>query len=345
VTNSVAQQLEDDLLALLRRATGTPSLAFDGPPRRLTGGFWALLVAFRLRDAPPEWQGDLVVRVMPDPRTAARETALQSGVAAQGYPTPAVHLSGGPGDGLGQAFMVMDLAGGDPLLGGLDGIGAIAALPRLARRLPDALADAMARLHRIDAAPVRAALTEAGAGGLGLDAVLADYRSAAAACGRDDLVAAAEWLLAHPPAPAPEVVCHGDLHPFNLLVDAGGEVTVLDWSAGVLAPAAYDVAFTGLLLAEPPVAVPRIVRPAVRAAGRWLARRFGAAYARRAGAEVDPASQQWFEAVVCMRAMIEVAGWVAAGVVEERRGHPWLVNGPAFAGRLSMLTGTEIRPR
>src|SRR6266496_5854795 len=30
----------------------------------------------------------------------------------------------------------------------------------------------------------------------------------------------------HPPGPAPDVICHGDLHPFNLLADAD-RVTVL----------------------------------------------------------------------------------------------------------------------
>jgi hypothetical protein len=69
-------RLEDDLLEVLRAATSTPTLAFDGPPGRLTGGFWAELVSFRLRGAPPGWQGDLVARVMPDPRIAAKETAF-----------------------------------------------------------------------------------------------------------------------------------------------------------------------------------------------------------------------------------------------------------------------------
>jgi aminoglycoside phosphotransferase (APT) family kinase protein len=339
------QQLEDRLLAVLRDATSTPSLGFDGPLRGLTGGFWAVLVAFRLHDAPVGWRGDLVARVMPDAGTAAKETILQSEVAAQGYPTPAVHLSGGPGAGLGEAFMVMDLATGHPLLGGLDGAGAIVTLPKLARRLPDALAKAMAGLHRLDPAPVRARLTHAGVGGLGLDAVVAGSGSAALACGRDDLVAVADWLIANPPAPSPEVVCHGDLHPFNLLVDAGGNVTVLDWSAGVLAPAAYDVAFTGLLLAEPPIVVPRAAGPFVRGAGRWLAHRFRRAYIRHAGVEIDLGALRWFEAVVCLRALVEVAGWVAAGLVEDRRGHPWLVSGRAFADRLSVLTGTAVRPR
>ena len=162
---------------------------------------------------------------------------------------------------------------------------------------------------------------------------------------RADLVAAAQWLEEHPPAPAREVVCHGDLHPFNLLVGPDGAVTVLDWSASLLASAAYDVAFTGLVLAEPPVGVPRALRPLVRGAGRWLARRFRRAYSGHAGADIDPAALRWHEGVVCLRALAEVAQWVAAGQVEERRGHPWLVSGPAFVARLSALTGSEVMPR
>jgi hypothetical protein len=49
--------------------------------------------------------------------------------------------------------------------------------------------------------------------------------------------------------------------------------------------------------------------------------------------------------VVRLRALVEVAYWVAAGEVEARHGHPWLVSGPAFATRLSRLTGLSITPR
>lgn len=109
-------------------------------------------------DAPDGWGEDLVARVMPDPGIAAKESAIQAEVAAQGFPTPAVHLAGGPDEGLGRAFMVMDLADGAPMLEGLGGAGAIASLPRLARSLPIALGEAMAALHRLDVAPVRARL-------------------------------------------------------------------------------------------------------------------------------------------------------------------------------------------
>jgi aminoglycoside phosphotransferase (APT) family kinase protein len=337
--------LERDLLEVLRTATGTPALSFESPPGRLTGGFWAELISFRLRGAPEGWRGDLVARVMPNADIAAKETVIQTEVSAQGFPTPAVHLAGSPGDGLGRAYMVMDLAAGGPLLGGLGGAGAIAALPRLARRLPDVIGETMTQLHRLDPAPVRARLTTTRAGGLSMASVVSGFAESAELCGRADLVAAARWLQEHPPPPAPEVICHGDLHPFNLLVDADGSVTVLDWSASLLAPAAYDVAFTGLVLAEPPVAVPRVLRPAFRAAGRWLAGRFRRAYAHHAAVPIDPGALRWTEGVVCLRALVEVAHWVAAGEVDARRGHPWLVSGPAFATGLSQLTGLAVTPR
>ena len=338
-------RLDDDLLEVLRAATSTPTLAFDGEPTRLQGGFWAELVAFRLRGAPAGWQGGLVARVMPDSAIAARETAIQAEVAAQGFPTPAVHLAGGPDAGLGQAFMVMDLAPGGPLLSGLDGFGAITALPRLARRLPDALADSMAALHRLDPTPVRARLVGAGAGTSGVDEFVEGLGQAAGVLGRADLGSAARWLIANPPPSTPDVICHGDLHPFNLLIDPADAITVLDWSGGLIGPAAYDVAFTTLILAEPPVVVPDALRPLVRAAGRLLARRFQRTYTRRVGTGLDAESLRWHEGVICLRALVEVAGWIAAGRLEDHVGHPWLISGPAFAARLSRLTSIQVTPR
>lgn len=339
--------LDQRLTAVLRAATKTPGLELDGEPRRLSGGFWAELLAFRLRDAPDGWGGELVARVMPDPGIAAKESAIQAEVAAQGFPTPAVHLVGGPEDGLGRAFMVMDLADGAPMLDGLGGAGAIAALPALARNLPTALGDSLAALHRIDVAPVRTRLAVLDGSGPAVDIrdYLAHLEASASALDRRDLVAAIRWLEANPPPPEPDVICHGDLHPFNVLVDAEGSVTVLDWSAALLAPAAYDVAFTGLLLSEPPLTVPGPLAPLIRGAGRFLARRFRHAYASALGRDVDPVSLRWHEGVVCLRALVEVAHWAGADELDAHSGHPWLISGPAFADRLHRLTGAAVRSR
>jgi aminoglycoside phosphotransferase (APT) family kinase protein len=243
--------------------------------------------------------------------------------------------------------MVMEHADGAPPLAGLDrGFGIVREVPGLARRLPGTLADVLVRLHRLDPEAVRRRLLREGASGAhGMDEVLPSLVAGAEALGREDLGAAGRWLDAHRPPAEPVVVCHGDMHPFNVLDDGNGHLTVLDWSAAVLAPAAYDLAFTSLVLAEPPLVVPPRVRPAIGAAGRWLSRRFLEAYARDGAQPIDAASLAWHQGVVCLRALTEVAGWVSAGTADARTGHPWIIAGPAFAARLSGLTATVVSPR
>jgi hypothetical protein len=122
-------------------------------------------------------------------------------------------------------------------------------------------------------------------------------------------------------------------------------VTVLDWSTALLAPRAHDVAFTSLQLSEPALRVPGWQRPLVRTLGRVLARRFVRDYQRQAAVAIGPAELRWHEAVVCLRALVEVASWVHLGTAEAHAGHPWLINGPTFARRLARLTGAPVRAR
>jgi aminoglycoside phosphotransferase (APT) family kinase protein len=332
---------EEELLDVLRRLSGDPTFDLASGPVRLTGGFWAELVAFRLAGE----DRDLVARFMPDPATAAKESCIQRAVADLGFETPAVRWSGGPEIGDGRAVMVMDRVGGRPLLADLDGPAALRRLPSLARTIPTVLGRTMADLHAIDAEKVRARLHDADVGARSPADLAAHLAELATMSGRDDLVSGARWLLEHPPAPGEEVVCHGDLHPFNVLVDDGGAAVVLDWSASILAPREYDVAFTELLLGNPPLAVPRPARPIVAAAGRWLARRFRRHYTAGSGAALDGESLRWHTTLVCLRCLVEVAGWVAAGRVDAHAGHPWLTLGPALAGRLSATVGTPVRSR
>jgi aminoglycoside phosphotransferase (APT) family kinase protein len=319
-------------------------LVYAREPVPLTGGFWAELLAFSLADPPLGWPRDLVARVMPDPSLARKETIVQAAVSAAGYQTPVVRASGGPGDGLGRAFMVMDRASGAPLMPGLNGIGALVAGLRQLARIPEALASAMAALHALDPLPVREQLTSPVGVPITLGGMLDYLRSAAAQCQRDDLASAASWLIDHPRPPEPEVICHGDLHPFNALV-AGGHITVLDWSACLLAPRAYDVAFTVSLLSEPPLNLPGPLRSLARRAGRLAASRFVGRYQALAAVSVDRDDLRWHRAVISLRSLVEVATWVHDGVIDERAGHPWLTTGPALAAHLTTVTGVPVRPR
>jgi len=329
---------------VLRTATANADLGYADPPQPLTGGFWAELFAFSLAGPPPGWPGELVIRLMPDPALARKETIVQAAVAAAGYPTPVVRASGGPDSGLGRAFMVMDRAPGAPLLSGLSGAGAITSAMRALQQIPGLLAMSMANLHEQDPRLVRDRLDCAPDTPVTVSGLLAMLHAAASEYRRPDLTAAAQWLAGHPPPPAPEVICHGDLHPFNVLVD-GASFTVLDWSAALLAPRAYDVAFTSLLLAEPPLTVPRAIAPALRGVGARLASRFAARYQRAAGARIDPRELRWHQGLGCLRALTEVAGWTQDQLAGARAGHPWLQSGPAFARRLTALTGSDVRAR
>lgn len=129
------------------------------------------------------------------------------------------------------------------------------------------------------------------------------------------------------------------MHTVNVLVDQTGNITVLDWSAAVIAPRAYDCGFTSLMLAEPPLVVPGWLRPVLRRAGRWLSRRFLRAYESQAGVRVAPDVLAWFQALICVRALSEIANWAVAGDLANRAGHPWVINQAALGKRLLKITG------
>jgi aminoglycoside phosphotransferase (APT) family kinase protein len=341
---TVDTDIAEQLIEVLRDATGAPGIEYRRRPEPMRGGFWAELLSFSLANPPDGWPSELVARLMPDPGSAPKETIVQGAVAAAGFPTPPVRASGGPDAGLGRAFMIMDRAAGAPLLSGLDGGLTPVALRRVLRRVPRLLATSMARLHALDPNLVRGELKQVREVPVTVPGMLAALARFADEFGRPDLVHAGRWLAEHAPGPAPDVICHGDLHPFNLLAD-GERVTVLDWSNALLAPRAYDVGYTSLLLSEPPLYVPGWQRSLVRMFGRVLARRFVRAYQRRAAVTVDSGELRWNQAVVCLRALVEVASWVHRGTVGTHAGHPWLVAGPAFARRLTTLTGAPVRAR
>jgi aminoglycoside phosphotransferase (APT) family kinase protein len=340
---TVNTDLELRLLEVLRTTSSRPDLTYADQPKPLSGGFWAVLLALTLADPPPGWPRRLVARIMPDAATARKETIVQAAVAAAGFPTPAVRASGGPDDGLGQAFMVMDMAAGSPLLADLSGGGALSAALRLPRQLPDTLALIMARLHALDPEPVRAALAGVDAAPSTVPDLLDMLAQFADLFGRADLADAARWLSAHPPRPGHDVICHGDLHPFNVLVDSG-KVTLLDWSSCLLAPRTHDVAFTTLMLSDPPLRVPTAVRPVIRMAGRLLAATFRRRYRAHSGVAIDRGELAWQQAVVCMRALTEAASWVHYGVIDDHKGHPWLISGAQLAAQLTKVTGIQVRP-
>jgi aminoglycoside phosphotransferase (APT) family kinase protein len=314
----------------------------------VTGGFWAEILAIRLAGAPPDLDRDLIVRIMPDTAIAQREAIIQSQVASQGFPAPAVRLIGTAGDGLGRPFMVMDRVPGRPPIGDLESTPSPLELARAPLQLSALLAGVAARLHRLDPAPLRAALGAVPGVIVDVDGLVDLLEQRARAARRSDLAQAAIWLRGHRPPPGREAICHGDLHPLNLLV-ADGRVTLIDWSVALLADPAFDLGFTATMLALAPLDVPRGLRSAVRLGARATSRRFLRRYRRLAGPEAKaslaPEVFSWHSAIHCLRALVEAAEWTESGMTEERAGHPWLVMAPDLVARLSGVVGGTIQLR
>ena len=148
------------------------------------------------------------------------------------------------------------------------------------------LVDLQLRLHALDAAPLRRAL--------GAEATFDGYLDSLARridrAGLAGLAPLLAWLRERRPADDTLAVCHGDLHPQNVLVEHGAATGVLDWPNALLADPVFDVASTLGILRFVPVDLVSTSRPL-----RWLARvgqpllaaRYLAGYRRRRAIPVE----------------------------------------------------------
>ena len=310
-----------------------------GAPVPLSGGFWASMFRVPVTGQPDGVASEVVVRFAPHPVMGAKEAEVQRALAASGFPTPPVWVSAAD-ESRGGWWSVMDFCPGQSLLAGLDGVAVLRRAPSLLRTLPGQLADAATTLHRLDPTPVTAAVHATGTGvAWSVGDVVLQLRAGAESADRGDVVAALDVLAAAQPGSGGEVVCHGDLHPFNVL-ERDGELVVLDWTGALLAPPCFDLAFTALLLANPPLGLPAPLRPVGRAAGGLLARRFVDSYAR-ANPHVSLDRLDWFRALHSARVLVEATNWRARHG-SGGAGHPFLSVASVAAAHLSTATGIAV---
>ena len=137
-----------------------------------------------------------------------------------------------------------------------------------------------------------------------------------------------------------DVICHGDLHPFNLLVDEHGEMIVLDWTGATIAAPEMDVGFTAALLRCAPIAVPRMIAPVIARVTNRLAETFVGAC--RSTETLDDSALDWWEALQCARCLSEVAGARVGSAVTVAEAHPFETAAPMMLRRLRQLTGVEV---
>ena len=332
-------ELQARLLDAVRTATSTPTVEVRGTLTPISGGYYARIYGVEFDNAPSEFDHPLVLRVMPDANHAAHEIAIQRAVAEQRYPAPAVRLADPTQATLGHPYMLMDRALGEPLLANLSLAKAITMLPRILATLPKLLATALVDLHQLDTAPVRAALAATQIpkpeGTASLLAPLIDSPGVAYV---ETLQRAVEWLQEHEPSIGSAVVCHGDLHPLNILAVGTDVKAIIDWTGARLADPAFDVACTRVLVAQAPLTAPKAVQPILRAIGRSLARRFVKQYRKKL--PLDDNQLQWHEAWQCARAISEVANWRITGV--ESHAHPFETSLAGLSEHLQRITGIEV---
>jgi aminoglycoside phosphotransferase (APT) family kinase protein len=307
-------RLLDGLLAAIRAESGCADAGWARAPRRIEGGSWADIFEFRLRNAP-SLEGRLVARILPDPASLDREMLIQSYVAKAGSLAPAIHLGAPPTAVFDRAWFLMDFAEGETPFGKVTKTAVMKSLVFGPREAGAYLARTMVAIHQMDASPIAMALSFPRVVGPLLDWLY----SRASRLGDGALIEGAQRLLATRPAFTRAVLCHGDLHPLNIIRRPGGEVAV-DWTHAQYDDPLYDVAFTHLALTVIPAPAPAIARPFVAATGRRMAHRFLAEYERLTSTTVDRERLGWFTRLAALRIRVEAAEWAAANPGGDPRG-------------------------
>ncbi len=327
-------ELSHRLLAFLREGLGNARIDYAEPLLRMPGGNLAHVYRFRLRGAPSGLADTLVLRLYPcvrridssggnagqirrDRDRVLRERIFLDALASEGYPIPRVHLASTDIAILGGPFLILQFLAGD------------SAMSSPIEVVPELLGAAHAALHLVDPEPVLRLF-------LGMGPTAPQFRldldhelRALANWSRDrpQFRPAVAWLAANrPPDPPCPVICHGDFHPFNILIRGGEVVGVLDWSDVIVAPAEMDVAHSAMLTVffEQRIDSPLDLR--------GIADAYLAAY--RKHGPLDDRGLDFFRVRLCVLALANPGGgwphWQQLGIL------------PKLAAEIRRIAGVEI---
>jgi aminoglycoside phosphotransferase (APT) family kinase protein len=133
------------------------------------------------------------------------------------------------------------------------------------------------------------------------------------------------------------VICHGDFHPLNVMMEDAGPTGVIDWSQAIVAEPAFDVAATRVILRFPNLGEPRWARGPLRLARRIAVCRYTRAYG--AARRLDTRNLAYFEAMRVLHALL------VAGTTPSSPRDPW--NPPhtlaALYGHFESISGVKVR--
>jgi aminoglycoside phosphotransferase (APT) family kinase protein len=329
--------LADRLLDHLRGRLGA-RIDFAETPAPLSGGFDTTILAFRLSGAPAEWEKPLILRVMTradsGPRVL-REAAVHEALVQAGFPAPRVLLHDTEPAPLGLPFLVMERLPGETMWSALGkgGLPAIFALPRR-------LAELQARLHRLgdEGLADRARTFGIDPATMSVKADVERLHQHIVREGLTGLLPGADWLAGNLPAPAQaEVICHGDFHPLNIMMDGDRLTGVIDWANTAIAEPAYDIAGLRTIALHADPGMPAAARGVATVVRRLMVRRYMSVY--RAAAPIETRNLAYYEAIRILSAL------TFAGEQRPQAGNPW--NAPhtvaALVRAFERISGLRVR--
>jgi aminoglycoside phosphotransferase (APT) family kinase protein len=217
------RKIDNNLLEYLRKKLKNPDISFKARPKRLIGGYEAQLFSFQLEGAPMKMSKQLVVRLT----RYGREGVLMQYLTENGFPTPSVYYDCYDPSILGENFIIMDFVPGTTLL-------------EYKRDVPRIMAETHLHLHRIDSRPLRKRLLSAGWEERSFTG-LTWYEPYIRENGVSWLKLALKWINENKPETTP-AICHGDLHPGNIMINEGKVSGVLDWNQHKIEDPTLDIA-------------------------------------------------------------------------------------------------------
>jgi aminoglycoside phosphotransferase (APT) family kinase protein len=286
------QSIDDKLITYLRSELKDQRVTYSTPPTPVEGGYDTSIYRFQLEGASDELAKPLILRVFTgsSPNRAAFESLVQGVVAGVGYPAPRVYFTCTDEAVLGAGFLIMELMPGRPMT----------ELPE--EMLPGMMAEAHLHLHSIDPSAIREAFESSG---FSSNRVLFDSRfrwlkERAEERDYDWLKNGFKWIDRNRPEELDRlVICHGDFHPLNILVEDGRVSGVLDWPGFLIGEPAYDVGTT--------VFLGQVAAPALLPEINWsrLVRRYLELYMNRSPLESERVD--YYSAFRCLLSMVEGA--------------------------------------
>ena len=332
--------LADELLLRLRLIGGLGGAMYAETPQAITGGYDTAIYAFHLTGTEGPWHEPLILRLFrPGDTDRPRiEAAVQNALADSGYPCPRALLAGGDDRIDGRPYMIMERVPGRRLIDYITSPG------RRTLRASSTLATAQVRLHAIDTSGLRERLIAHGLRRddlerLTFDAPFAALESVITGLRLEGLSKAMAWLRAQRRPARAEVICHGDLHPANVMLEDDGAYHVIDWPGMRFAEPEYDVARSVILLRYAPASEDLVngpIRALLGVGRRLLVWRYQRSYRKRR--PIDAERLRWYEAFETLR--------VVAMTLADRSTNPWR-NQPAIDGLMGHMrrtSGLELPP-